>query len=293
MTILVTGGTGFIGRALVRALAAHHEVVCVVRDPARVMHAERVTVVQADFSGLPSFKDFPHRADAIVHLAQANGSFPESANELFAVNLATTQWLAAYARRAGVSHVVYTSTGNVYAHSLKPIKETDPIHPDSFFAWTKYRAERLLEWYQHDFHIGILRLFTPYGPGQENRLIPKLIQAVRDGRPVVVTNDGQPHVNPIFIDDVVWFIEQVLLRSGHDVINVGGPQAAGMDTIAALIGEMLGKPPVFERRTERLQRNLIGDTTNMRSCVAMREWVGLREGLRRTVESSEPQRIGA
>jgi UDP-glucose 4-epimerase len=285
--VIVTGATGFVGQHLLPALTDdRHEVVCLVRNVAETSKAEGVAVIEADLSALHGFNLLPSQADAIVHLAQANVPFPEAANELFAVNTSSTQWLAAYARRARVSHFVYASSGSVYARSSKPLKETDAVRPLDFYALTKSCSENVLECYKEIFDVCILRLFAPYGPGQTGRMIPNIIRSVRDGKSVTIVNGGQPRINPIYIDDLTAIIVQALPLTGYHVVNVAGPQAVSVQDVALIASDLLGATPVFEFRTEPETWNAIADTARMCELFDARQLHGVAEGMRQMVGRS-------
>ena len=69
----------------------------------------------------------------------------------------------------------------------------------------------------------ILRLFGPYGPGQVNRLVPRLIASVQSGIPVLLSRGGEPRINPIHVTDLVRVIVQAVEGSGSYTVNVAGP----------------------------------------------------------------------
>lgn len=285
MRILLTGGTGFIGRSLIRALLAQHEVICVGRQARPDGEWDGVRWIQADLNAWQPDEVFPPRVNAVIHLAQANVAFPEGADELFRVNVDSTHRLAAYARRAGASRFIYASSGSVYAPGAGPLTETGPRAPHGFYGVTKRCSELLLEAFKPFFDVSILRLFVPYGPGQHGRMIPNIVQAVRDGRPVVLVNDGRPRMNPVFIDDVVEVMSQALSKPGSQVVNVAGPREVNVRDIATMAGEVLGRPPVFEERSQPECWDLLGDTTAFRRLFALNKWTAPEEGIRRLVEA--------
>ncbi|TKB73471.1 MAG: NAD(P)-dependent oxidoreductase, partial [Nitrospira sp.] len=124
MQILVTGGTGFIGGHLIRTLRAEHEVSCLTRQPRPDAALDGIRCIVADLNTEGWEESLPEQMDVVIHLAQANAPFPGSADELFRVNVLSTQRLADYARRAGVSRFVYASSGSVYAPSAELLSET-------------------------------------------------------------------------------------------------------------------------------------------------------------------------
>lgn len=285
MRIIITGATGFVGRHLLRALAPRHELICLARDPRRVDQVAGVAAVKGDLGRPGELGRLPERADAVIHLAQANARFPDAADELFAVNAVSTQRLAAYALRAGVSHFVYASSGSVYPRSAAPLREDAHVRPADFYALTKLCSEGILNFYGAHFKVCVLRLFAPYGPGQQGRMVPNIVRSVSEGRPVKVVNGGQPRINPIYVDDAVGIIAQSLTLPTSEVVNVAGPQVVGVAEIASIAGGVVGRPPVFEYVEEGASWNLIADTSRMREVFAANDLVGVGEGVRRMLEA--------
>ncbi len=286
MKIVLTGGTGFIGSYLIRSLAANHELTCLVRDPSKLPQDSQVTAVQGDLGVAEGLSGLPQQADAVLHFAQANVPFPDSANELFEVNAGSTERLADYARRAGATRFIYASSGSVYAQNAGPLSEESPLGPQGLYALTKQVSEGILECYKPYFNVGVLRLFAPYGPHQTGRMFPGIIGRVRSGQQVALTNEGQPRVNPIFIDDVVRIVDQALALSSHYLANVGGPAVVSVADIATLAGNVLGSEPQFEHRTDPAVWNLIADTTKLHATFSLPDLVSPAEGIRRMVEAS-------
>jgi UDP-glucose 4-epimerase len=279
MQLVVTGASGFVGRRLLSALSGRYEVVCLELDPSALAGVDGVTVVAGDLTDRDWLGRLPARADAIVHLAQAAASFPAGADALFAVNAASTQALASYAVGAGVRRFVLASSGSVYRPQSRPILETDPIDPPGFYAATKAISELILRSYEGEFGVSILRLFAPYGPGQVDRMIPKLVEAVRDGRTITLYNGGEPRLKPIFVSDLVAIIEEALHLEGSQTVNVAGPEVVGVREIAQLAAAALGRKPVFAQETRPGAGDLIADTELMSRLFAPRRLIPPAEGI--------------
>src|SRR5262249_31382430 len=142
-------------------LAVRHTAYGVVRSAAPLKSSPGVQPILADIARPLDSAVLPNRVDAIVHLAQANATFPEQAAELFAVNTTSTQQLLDYGRRAGCRHFLLASTGSVYGRHLGRCRESEPAVPDSFYAVSKYAAELLVGAYTAYFPSCILRLYYP------------------------------------------------------------------------------------------------------------------------------------
>jgi len=262
MRVLVTGAAGFVGQNLVPGLAAEHQVIALVRRPP-AMPLGAAQIVVRDLTSPDLATNLPDDVDVVVHLAQAYLAFPSHASEIFAVNAGSTQRLADWARSSGVRRFVLASSGSVYEPSKRPLREVDPVRPLSFHPATKLMAEQVLVYYEDVVDVIRLRLFTPYGPGQTNRMIPRLIEAIGEGRPVQLSRGGEPRFNPIHVDDLVGIISQAVAGAGAPVVNVAGPRAVSVAEIAEIIGATLGRAPVFESHDTDPPGDLIADTTRM------------------------------
>ena len=290
MRILVTGATGFVGGHAIPVLAAEHEVICVVRDRQSAKLPAGTGVVEADLARSSLGRKLPSRADVVLHMAQAYAPFPDSAAEIFEVNAGSTQRLAEYAQRAGVRRFVLTSSGSVYRPSTKPLRESAATRPSVYHPATKLMAETTLLYYRPWFSIGILRLFAPYGPGQTNRLIPRMIESVRSGRAITLSRGGEPRINPIYIDDLVPIVRQSLDGEASYTVNVAGPRAVSMRELAELIGRGVGRRPSFVRRDGEVAGDLIADTRLMERLFAIDRPLHPSQGLARVLAADTGRR---
>jgi nucleoside-diphosphate-sugar epimerase len=257
-------------------------VHAIVRDPSGYEAPKGVEVLQVDLSRPLDSVALPV-VDAVIHLAQANVPFPDSAAELYAVNTVATQQLLDHARRVGAAKFLYASSGSVYGLGDHPFSEDEEPPISDFYAVTKINAEQVIATYRDFFDTVVLRFFMPYGPGQRGRLIPALIDRVREGRPVTLNDGGRPRGNPIYIGDVIRAIEAALELEGHHTVNVGGDEVVSIADLARLIGEAVGREPLFEEGSGGAAGDVVGDTARMHELLSVRPLVPLSEGLRQTI----------
>jgi UDP-glucose 4-epimerase len=283
--ILVTGAAGFIGGHLVPALAeAEHDVHAVVRDASAYDPPGGVQPLEVDLSRPLDSVSLP-TVDAVIHLAQANVPFPDSAVELYRVNTVATQELLDHARRVSSGRFLYASSGSVYGLGDRPFREDDALPVADFYAITKRNAEQVVATYRDFLDTVVFRFFMPYGPGQQGRLIPALVSRVREGRPVTLNDGGRPRGNPIFVSDIVRVIQAALELDGHHVVNVGGDEVVSIADLARLIGRAVGREPEFEEGPRGPAGDVVGDTKRMHELFSVRPLVSLENGLRKTVEA--------
>jgi nucleoside-diphosphate-sugar epimerase len=238
-------------------------------------------VLEADL-GDPTFTDvLPRETEVIVHLAQAYRPFPEAARTLFDVNAGSTVRLADHARKAGVRRIVFASSGSVYPPSSTPIKEDALTRPLTFDPATKLMAEVALGHYRNWFSTAVLRLFAPYGPGQRDRLIPRIAASVATDDAVRLSRDGQPRLNPIYVDDLVSILAQAIHGDETYTTNVAGPTVVSVRDIAEILGSLLGRQPRFVAEDTGLGGDLVGDTSQMHQRFRVADLVEPADGIAR------------
>ncbi|NTW13577.1 MAG: NAD-dependent epimerase/dehydratase family protein [Candidatus Moranbacteria bacterium] len=261
MTILVTGGAGFIGSAVAKALMDGGDTPILIDnfndyyDPK--LKRDRISVFLRGYEGkfrlyegdvrdrafLDSVfeKEQPER---IIHLAAMAGvRYSLERPELYAdVNVMGTLNMLECARKFGTNHFVYASSSSVYGENAKvPFSESDPVdHPVSVYAATKKSTELLAHVYGHVYGMKTtgLRFFTVYGPwGRPDMGVFKFVANIIDGKPIDVYNGGDMRRNFTYIDDIVSGILVTLdadLPPGS-VMNIGGDRDEALsDYIAAV-----------------------------------------------------------
>jgi len=251
---------------------------------AKVIHAPLDLSEPWDLSALPQ------QADTVVHLAQSAHyrEFPDRAGEVFQVNTASTAALLDYARRAGAGRFVLASSGGVYGAGGKPFTEQDQMRPAQelgFYLGTKYCSEVLAESYAGLFDVVVVRFFFVYGPGQrDSALIPRLVQSIAQGRPVTLHGHDGLRLNPIHAEDAAQALRACLDLPGGAKINIGGPEVLSLRSIAELIGQRLGRAPVFETLPHNAAADIVGDIGVM-TCLLGPPRLAFAQGLDRYLAS--------
>ena len=265
--IVVSGASGLIGSALVEALAADWEVHCISR---KAGPRRGVTWHELDLSCPCDFGVLPPAPDAFVYLAQSEffRDFPQHSLDIFQVNTVNLLRALDYAHVSGCRIFVYGSSGGVYGTGESRMSEEIqiPVRGDlGFYLSTKLCSEIVAQNYSRFFDVVILRYFFVYGPGQrQSMLIPRLIQQVRDGQPLVLQGEDGVRINPVHVSDAVAATRQALELSGSRTVNVGGPDVLSLREIGALIGEAVGRQPLYSIDRGNAPGHLTGDIAWMR-----------------------------
>jgi nucleoside-diphosphate-sugar epimerase len=288
MKILVFGATGFIGPFVLQALAPRHEVFAITRS-APPNDSRHVKWLQGDLLQSDLGTLLPDTVDAVLFLAQSREyrSFPERVHEIFDVNVQGMLIALEYARHFGVRQFIYTSSANVYRQSDAPISESAPLESTSFYAQSKRMAEMLLESYAGYFSCRVLRLFTVYGPGQRNMLIPNLIARVQNACPIEVQGRNGLLLSPIFAMDLSCIIRSLIEREspepGYDILNIGGEEHLSIHNLALAIGVALNRTPCFKFRPGPEAAGWLADISKVKILLALDPLTSFDEGIARTI----------
>jgi nucleoside-diphosphate-sugar epimerase len=170
--ILVTGASGFIGRALVAELAsAGHSVRAAMRQPADVFPRSVEVVAVSDLTRPVEWRSLLRGVETVVHLAGIAHAGPEIAEEAYdRVNRLATAELASAAKAIGIRHLVFASSIRAQGgpSSDATLRESDPPRPTDAYGRSKLAAEEALRGSGVPFTI--LRPVLIYGPGVKGNL---------------------------------------------------------------------------------------------------------------------------
>lgn len=244
--ILVTGAGGFLGRHVVRYLAARGDEVVALGRSASLRDAlreERIAVEIYDLGGAASLSALEMRGlDGIVHCAGLSSNWGPR-RDFERNNVVATANLLAQARRWGRPHFVHVSSSSVYfsfSDQLNVGEGTTLPAPVNHYAWSKAAAEQLVR-STNDLLWTIVRPRGIYGAG-DKALLPRLLRAARHG-PLPSFNGGRAVIDLTHVDDVVAAIACVLDhqdKASGAIYNVSGGEAVSIREIitrsAALSG---------------------------------------------------------
>jgi UDP-glucose 4-epimerase len=246
--VLVTGGAGFIGRRLVKALLGTGAEVTVadLREPAE----PGVRPVVGDLRD-PSVaaRAVSPGADAIFHLAAITSvlkSLDDPAGT-YATNVAATASLLELARTHGVKSFLLASTNAVVGDvGRSVITEQSPLRPLTPYGATKAAGEMLVNCYSAAYGVTgcSLRFSNVYGPGMQEKdsFVPRLMRAARDGHGVQIYGDGTQVRDLIHVDDIVAAL-LLAWRTGHTgPVIVGAGESVTVNDIVAAARAVTGAP---------------------------------------------------
>jgi UDP-glucuronate decarboxylase len=302
-SILVTGGAGNIGSALVRALVKRPATEVIVADNLLTGSVEKIkldasnlTFIKCDVNDFDDISSlfYRFRFTHVFHFAAVVGVERTLANPLLVLRDVTgIENILRLCKNTGVKRVYFSSSSEVYGEPFEiPQNEnTTPLNSRLPYAVVKNMGEVYLRTFQREYGLPytIFRFFNTYGPRQsEDFVLPRFIRAALDGEPLRVYGDGSQTRTFCYVDDTVDACVTLHAESAceNDVINIGSDAEMTILDLARTVIRVTGSrspinylPPLAEGDMSRR----CPDVSKMRQLLR-RPLVPLEDGIRRLVE---------
>jgi nucleoside-diphosphate-sugar epimerase len=302
--VLVTGGAGFIGSNLVRALLERGDDVRVLDNFAtgnrENLAGLEVEVVEGELRSYERVHNAVRGVEIVFHLG-ALGSVPRSVQDPLtsnAVNVDGTLNVLLAARDEGVRRVVFSSSSSVYGTRRElPVREDQAADPLSPYGVAKLAAERYCVSFSRvyeSFESVVVRYFNVFGPRQSPlsqyaAVIPLFITAIAAGEPIRIDGDGEQSRDFTYVSNVVdgTILAAVAAGASGRIFNVAASAPASVNHVAETIGRILDRPveKVFAPSRAGDIRDSWADIASARETFGWEPSIGLEDGLRRTVDS--------
>ena len=307
MKILITGGSGYIGKNLSLALLKRgHKVVAVDNfitssktDFKNFLKGKKLEFFEGDITDKKIIKKIQkaYKFDEIYHLACPTGVpniKPRALEMLMACSLGTKNILdLAVAQK---SRVLFTSSSEVYGDpKVFPQNEnyTGNVNPTGFrgpYEEGKRFSESLVTSYVNKFSLNgkIVRLFNAYGPllsKNESRVIPRFINQAISSKDLTILGNGKQKRTFCFVSDIVAGLILIMKKGKREVYNLGSDKEISISALAKLIIKLTGS-----NSSMKLVNTLIPDHNRRKPDLKkVRElgWeytVELEEGLLKTIK---------
>jgi CDP-glucose 4,6-dehydratase len=307
---MVTGGRGFVGGWLCKALLERGDTVIsldrrsVSERPSslEMLGIEGdLTQVEAELTDAAAVDRAlgEHGVDAVFHLAAETivANVAGSPARGFDSNVRGTWTVLEACRDHGVGRVVVASSDKAYgAHDELPYREDFPLRPTAPYEASKAAADLIARsyWPSYGLPVAVTRFANVYGGGDLNfsRLIPEAVSAAIAGRPPVLRSDGSPERDFLYVEDaaaVYIAIAAALDRPEvrGEAFNAGGGRPYAVGEVVALIARLTGSDAEPEIRgagnpAGEIDRQYV-DPSKLREVVGFEPAVELEEGLERTI----------
>ena len=297
---LVTGGSGFIGSNLVKALVRDGCDVTVLDNLSSGYRSNLepfpgVRLVEGDIRDPRAVDEAIRGASVVFHLAASVGNkrsidCPQLDAE---INVLGTLQVLEAARAHGVRKVVASSSAGIFGElKTLPIREDHPVEPDTPYGSTKLCAEKLCLAYAKLYELDAvcLRYFNVYGPNQRfdayGNVIPIFAFRMLRGEPLTVYGDGEQTRDFVNVDDVVQAnLKAAAAPSVSGAFNIGSGSRITINRLIALLQEASGMTPTVQHGPPRAGdvRDSLADISAARASLGFAPAVAMEEGLREYV----------
>lgn len=228
-TVFVTGGTGFIGRHVLRALAGLGSCHVVVLSRSKHADSGNVSYQQGDISDARGLEDAIARADAVVHLAGCK----KSPRDFHATNVLGTKNVVLACHKANVHRLIYlSSVGVIGPTSERDISEETPCRPANEYEKSKYEAEVLVRQLsaRRPGTTTILRPTNVFGENDPQHHLLNLITKLKSHRFFFVGRDiSRYYLNYLYVREISSLVATLLTSayaSDLFIVNTPTPLAA-------------------------------------------------------------------
>lgn len=292
MTVLITGGAGFVGSHLAERLLKRGDRVVILDnlndyyDPAlkqanldRLSAYDGATIIKGDVRDEALIKQIfrAYGIRKVAHLAAMAGvrASVEQAALYMAVNTTGSLYLLEAARHNQIENFVLASTSSVYGKTERlPFTEDDAAdRPLAAYPASKRSAEILAHSYHHLFNlnVSVLRFFNVYGPAGRPDMMPlRLLNSITAQEPITIFNGGDIHRDWTYVDDTVDGVILALDNPlGYEIMNLGVGHPISLNEFIETLEELAGKtairknvptplsdPPITYCNNEKIKRLL-------------------------------------
>lgn len=246
--VLVTGGSGFIGRRLVVALKASLDVRVLTRHPLPCGFGDGVETIAAGIDDSVALRRAVDGAHVVVHLASVVHRADASRDELFAVNVRGAVRVAEEAAIAGVAHFIFLSSISVVGNAAdKIITEETAAEPLTPYGSSKLMAERMLTDVasQSTMALTVLRPPAVYGPEMKGNPL-RLFRALHRHVPLPLASADSPR-SWLFVDNLVECLRLLCSRAapGARIYNIADREIVSTLEFTRASAHALGVRPLL------------------------------------------------
>jgi len=241
--ILITGGSGFIGKHLIDKLSSDgHDVYNLDKVINNSMSASKQKII--DILDIDVNDNFFNGIDVIIHFAamvSVPKSFEDPVNS-FGNNTFLTIKMLQVAKLHNIKKFYFASSAAVYGDKEGTVAENDDTEPNSPYGLDKLVSEKYIRMYTQLWNIDhlIFRFFNVYGQGQNPQyagVITAFNIAAKNGQPLIIYGDGEQTRDFINVNDICNYISKLISANvKNDTFNLGSGKSISINTLAKQFG---------------------------------------------------------
>lgn len=299
LTVLVIGGTGFIGSNLVISLQklGYHVIVFSRGHPSALGKVSGVEYVVGNISNHGEIDEVLDKVDYVFHFASSTNPKSSENDLVFDItsNLVSSIHIMEACVKNNIKKLIYCSSGGtVYgAHEKMPLSEDASCEPISSYGLVKYGIENYLKYFNHKYNLDyeVLRLSNPYGVGQSyasnQGIIAIFINKILNDDEIQVFGNGSIVRDYIYIDDFNSLcIKLLTTEKKNNIINVGSGKGSSISNIIENIENSLNKKAKIKYLPERKfdVPEIYLDITKAKDLYNWEPKIDLQVGIQKTIE---------
>jgi len=297
LSVLVTGGAGFIGSNLVEELLASGEDV-IVLDNFTTGSRENLEelpgnlrIIKGSCLDLPSLDVSP---EAIYHLGIPSSSPMYKRNPML-VGEAINGAIAVFelAKKTG-SRVVYASTSSLYSGQTPPHREDMEVFVTDYYTEARFSMERFAELYLKLFGVEAvgMRFFSVYGPHEAAKkvyanIVTQFLWEMMAGRAPVIYGDGTQTRDFVYVKDVVSALQLAMGSDYTGALNVGTGKSYSFNDVAEILAGEMGLDIRAEHVNNPIKnyvQDTLADTKKAEEVLGFKARRALKEGIKEIIE---------
>ena len=302
MSILVTGGAGFIGSNLVEELLASGKKVTVL-DNMDTGSTSNLKDLSGDLEVIEGScvdaSKFDLKPEAIYHLGIPSSS-PMYKKNPFLVGEAINGTIAVFElARSAKCRVVYASSSSLYSGLTPPHREDMPIQVTDYYTEARLGIERTAELYNRLFDVPSagMRFFSVYGPKEEAKkqyanMVSQFLWDMMKGKSPVIYGDGTQTRDFTYVKDVVRALRLAMISDYHGILNVGTGTAYSFNNLVDLINdgiinEGIGseiEPKYLDNPIKNYVSHTLADTSKIKDILGFEACRTLNDGIRSLIK---------
>ena len=306
MKILLTGGGGFLGYAVIRKLNQLHQIVCLDHGKNyKVLDkyfGKGIKLIKGDAQDTKLLKTLLKKTEIIIHLAGVAGERRclENPIESNISNIYSTYAILDVAKSSNIKKIIFSSSYWVYSTYLKrlmPLSESSQLNTDSIYGAQKVISELMIK--NSNIPFEILRIGATYGYGIDNQLKSPInnfiIQAFKR-KPITIYGNGLQKVDFVYTEDIARVIGSLIKqKESNNVYNIGSGKPTSMLEVINILSIIFEKDYKIKVRIKKIKAPLGKVWPNkwlsikkVQGVIKDYPFTKLEDGIRKTVKELEP-----